>query len=88
VRCDHRPTATIPDHPGIVLVISFRNQDSGVVHNVAIYSDAQRTRRLFQGKLFQGVATVPYHVPALPAGTYYFQCDVHTQTMNGTLVVR
>ncbi len=32
-----------------------------------------------------GPATAEYAVPPLPAGEYYFQCDVHP-TMNGTVV--
>ena len=73
---------------GTPLVLTFQNQDQGEVHNVAIYSDPQLARTLFKGKLIQGVATIAYHLPALPAGSYFFQCDVHPQTMNGTLVVR
>ena len=34
-----------------------------------------------------GVQSTIYRVPGLPAGTYYFQCDVHPD-MNGALVVR
>ena len=35
-----------------------------------------------------GPATTTYSVPALKSGTYYFQCDVHPTTMNGTFVVK
>jgi plastocyanin len=41
---------------------------------------------LFRGDLVTGATTATYDIPALPAGTYYFQCDVHP-TMNGTVVV-
>ena len=54
-------------------------------HNIAIYSD-DRSRQLFNGELVTGPATVEYDVPPLPAGQYYFQCDVHPN-MNGTVVV-
>jgi plastocyanin len=73
---------------GTPLTVTFANLDRGVVHNLAIYRDAQLSGALFKGKLVQGVTTVVYKVPALPAGSYYFQCDVHPQTMNGTFVVR
>lgn len=73
---------------GTALVITLDNKDQGVVHNLAIYSDPQRTRTLFKGELVQGAATVAYHLPALPPGSYFFQCDVHPQTMTGTFVVR
>jgi plastocyanin len=32
------------------------------------------------------VDTVEYQVPAIPPGTYYFQCDVHP-TMNGSVTI-
>ena len=42
---------------------------------------------LFKGDLLSGPATTTYKVDALPAGTYFFRCDVHPQ-MNGTFVVK
>lgn len=68
--------------------ITFRNQDSGVPHNVAIYSNSSATKVLFRGQMVTGAATVTYHVPALPAGKYYFRCDVHPTAMHGTFVVK
>jgi plastocyanin len=34
-----------------------------------------------------GPATKTYTAPALPAGKYYFQCDVHGPAMSGTLII-
>jgi cytochrome c oxidase subunit 2 len=67
--------------------ITFDNEDSGVPHNVAIYSNSSASKVLFRGQIVTGVKTVTYHVPALPAGTYYFRCDVHPTAMHGTFVV-
>ena len=72
---------------GTQLQITLANQDRGVPHNLAVYSDPQRTRPLFKGRVVAGVTTVKYRVGPLPAQTYYFQCDVHPQTMQGTFVV-
>ncbi len=66
--------------------IHFDNQDTGVQHDVAIYRDAGFTDNVFTGDLVTGPASIDYSVPALPAGTYYFHCTVHT-TMQGTYVV-
>jgi plastocyanin len=41
---------------------------------------------LFRGDLIAGPATVTYHVGPLPAGRYFFHCDVHPQ-MKGAVRV-
>lgn len=66
--------------------ITFENRDT-VPHNVAIYDSDKLTTNLFRGTIFPGPKTVTYQVPALPAGTYYFHCDVHP-IMNGSVVVQ
>lgn len=67
--------------------IVFDNEDAGVPHNVAIYTDSSAATPKFVGDTFDGKATETYHVPALPPGPYYFRCDVHPAQMNGTLTV-
>jgi plastocyanin len=66
--------------------IVMDNQDGGVPHNIAIYGDDSLSEVLFQGELLTGPAEITYEIPALPAGEYYFQCDVHPN-MNGTVIV-
>ena len=65
--------------------ILFENQE-GPPHNVAIYKDSSATEKVFGSDPFSGPASVVYDVPALPAGTYFFRCDVHPD-MNGQLTV-
>jgi plastocyanin len=67
--------------------INFSNQDAGVPHNVAIYTDSGAATALFQGEQFPGVADQTYSVDALDEGSYFFRCDVHPATMTGTLAV-
>ena len=67
--------------------IAFDNKDVGVPHNVAIYTDDSATKALFTGEMVTGPKKVTYSVKALPAGTYFFRCDVHPTTMSGTFVV-
>jgi plastocyanin len=69
---------------GEPFTITFDNQDAGLPHNVAIYTDSAATDVLFQGETFPGVATQDYDVDALDAGSYFFRCDVHP-VMTGTL---
>ena len=67
--------------------IAFDNKDVGVPHNVAIFTDDTATKALFTGEMVTGPKKVTYEVKALPAGTYFFRCDVHPTTMSGTFVV-
>ena len=71
---------------GQAVTLTFDNQDAGIPHNIAIYTDSSKAKNLFRGAQFPGVASQAYAIPALDPGTYYFQCDVHN-TMNGTVVV-
>jgi len=71
-----------PAGQGWVLV--FANNDAGVPHNVEIL-DAHGGS-VFRGDVVTGPTTVSYQIPALPAGTYKFFCDVHP-TMTGTVTV-
>jgi plastocyanin len=67
--------------------LHFTNDDISVQHNVAIFSDPTQSTVLFRGPTITGPASIPYAVPALKPGHYYFHCDVHPQQMNGTVVV-
>jgi plastocyanin len=78
-------TLTAPAAQAFTLV--FHNDDPGVPHNVAIYTDSSASSSVFTGKVFNGKAIMDYSVPAIPAGSYFFRCDVHPQ-MNGTLVIQ
>lgn len=52
-------------------------------HNVEILT-AKGGQKLFTQPFFNGPKKVSWQVPALEAGTYWFQCQVHP-TMNGTV---
>ncbi len=71
--------------------ISFDNKDAGTMHNMHVYSDDPlkdpNATSFFMGQIITGPATATYSVSALPAGTYFFHCDVHPTQMFGTLVV-
>jgi plastocyanin len=62
--------------------------DSGVPHNVEIFSDAAMTQSVFRGEIVTGPKTVDYKVGSLAVGTYHFHCDIHPTRMEGTLVVK
>jgi plastocyanin len=73
---------------GAHVTIQFDNQDAGVPHNFALYTDSHATTRIFAGDFITGPGKVIYTftAPSLP-GNYFFRCDVHPETMTGTFVV-
>jgi plastocyanin len=64
----------------------FRNLDPAP-HNVAIYTDASASHKLFVGDVVTDAAAV-YDVPALEPGDYFFRCDVHTNMTGQVKVTR
>jgi hypothetical protein len=73
--------------PAAAFRLELRNDDPGVLHNLAIYAGPFAADALFVGTTFPGRATRTYEVPSLPPGRYFFRCDVHPTIMTGTLVV-
>lgn len=67
--------------------VTIDNRDKGIAHDFAIYTSSDLKNRLYLSPQNTGIATTTFTVPALPAGRYYFQCDVHGPAMAGTLVV-
>jgi len=67
--------------------LRFTNDDVSVQHNVALFTDDTLSTTLFRGAVITGPASIPYSVPPLKPGHYYFHCDVHPKQMNGTLIV-
>lgn len=64
--------------------LDFTNEDS-VQHNISIYVE-EGGKDLFSGEIISA-ATVTYQIPPLDKGRYYFQCDVHPDSMFGDVVV-
>jgi plastocyanin len=74
------------------VTIRFNNRDAGVIHNVAIYrSKSSLTQPLVsgsKGNLLTGPASENVTFTTPGPGNYYYQCDVHPDTMNGSFVVK
>jgi plastocyanin len=66
--------------------VTLDNEDTGVTHNIQMFTDDTLAESLFDGKDVVGPATETYTVPPLDAGTYYFHCDTHP-TMSGSVKV-
>jgi plastocyanin len=81
-------TSTLQASAGKAFTIAFDNADPGVPHNVSLYTDSSATTVVFKGALVTGPKTIDYQVKALPAGQFFFRCDVHPTLMTGTLKVK
>jgi plastocyanin len=73
---------------GAEVTITFNNQDSGISHNFAVYTDSTASKSIFVGKVITGVASITYTftAPSTPE-TYFFRCDIHPSIMTGSFIV-
>jgi plastocyanin len=80
---------TLAASPGAEVTVILDNQDAGVLHNVAFYTNNRAAQRIFVGDLFAGPAVREerFTAPAT-AGNYFFRCDAHPDSMSGTFSVR
>lgn len=81
-----RASITVP--AGSHVQLTFDNQDTGVPHNVAIYTSAAASTVIFKGEIITGPkkTTYTFDAPTKP-GTYFFRCDIHPG-MNGQFIVQ
>lgn len=61
------------------------NQDSAP-HNLSIY-ESKGGDEIFKGEIVDAGKSMVYEIPAIAAGSYFFQCDVHPTTMTGQVEV-
>ncbi|HEU0072946.1 MAG TPA: cupredoxin domain-containing protein [Dehalococcoidia bacterium] len=81
--------STLTANAGSEFNVTLDNQDAGVLHNVAFYTDRSLSQPVQIGELLTGPATeaISFTAPAAP-GTYFFRCDVHPDTMSGAFIVQ
>jgi plastocyanin len=82
---------TITVKAGSQVTLTFTNNDNGVPHNWAAYTDSTASTPILGAKT--EVCTGPcqqqitFTAPSQP-GDYFFRCDIHPAAMKGTLVVQ
>jgi plastocyanin len=85
-----QPALTVPS--GSTAKLTVHNEDSGVIHNWALYKDksaaAAGEAPLASTPLEAGPVTQSLTFVAPASGEYFFRCDVHPATMSGTFSVR
>jgi mono/diheme cytochrome c family protein/plastocyanin len=81
-------TATLEAKADTAFTLKFDNQDSTAPHNVVILNADGSTVAMGDTSFFTGPQVKEYAVPALKAGSYPYECQVHPSTMKGTLTVK
>ncbi len=81
--------STLTANAGSEFNITVDNRDGSVLHNIAFYTDRSASQLIFRSELFTGpdIQENTLTAPAAP-GTYFFRCDVHTDSMTGAFVVQ
>jgi cytochrome c oxidase subunit II len=75
---------------GAPVTVVFDNRDEGIPHNIAFYTDDSADEVIdgAQAEVVEGPTQQELTFTAPDeAGEYYYQCDVHPDQMNGTLIV-
>jgi hypothetical protein len=70
------------------VTVQLDNADAGVLHNFALYNNSTASQKIFGGELTTGPVVTNYKFTAPAAGTYFFRCDVHPDTMTGSFSAR
>jgi plastocyanin len=82
---------TITVKAGSQVTLKFTNNDTGVPHNWAAYTDSSASTPIPGAKTEVCTGTcqqqITFTAPSQP-GNYFFRCDVHPAVMKGTLVVQ
>lgn len=72
--------------------VTMDNQDPGILHNIAFYTNRSASQALVPGAsigpLFAGVGSQSFSFTPPRAGSFFFRCDVHPDTMTGSLTVQ
>jgi len=81
-----KDTITVPTGAHVTMI--FNNQDTGVPHNFALYTNQSAQTSIFRGEIVTGPTTVTYtfDAPTQP-GTYFYRCDIHPH-MSGQFIVQ
>jgi plastocyanin len=79
--------STLAAPAGSTVALTFVNDDAGVPHNFALYTDSTAATPVFIGEIITGPATTTYTftAPSQP-GSYFFRCDPHPTVMTGSFV--
>ncbi len=84
-------TRSLRAAPGAPITIRLTNQDAGLQHNISVYKkkgDSQPLATGSKSELVMGPGSTQITFTPPGGGTFYYQCDVHPDVMNGSLIVQ
>ncbi|HEY3531419.1 MAG TPA: cupredoxin domain-containing protein [Nocardioides sp.] len=84
IHWDKKCIAVEADKP---ITVTIDNKDAGIAHDFGVWQSSKLKHEFFATPKVTGVSTKTFKLPALKAGKYYFQCDVHGPAMSGVLIV-
>ena len=70
------------------VTISADNQDGGIPHNWAMYTDDSASELIALTKICAAACVDEVTFTTPPPGEYFFRCDVHPTQMVGTVIVQ
>ncbi|HLF77848.1 MAG TPA: hypothetical protein VJB57_10205 [Dehalococcoidia bacterium] len=73
---------------GAQVTVTFDNQDSGVLHNIAFYTNRSASQKIAGTDVKPGPVIDELRFTAPQPGNAFYRCDVHPDTMTGTMTVR
>ena len=81
-------TRTLTAAAGQPVQLRFDNADPGLIHNVAFFTNSQKTTLIYRSAPAAGpkVEDLTFPAPSAP-GNYFFVCEAHPDTMTGTFRV-
>lgn len=75
----------LASNAGQAFQVAFDNKDA-FGHSFSVFEE-EGGEQLFRGEIFSGPKVLVNDIPALGAGSYHFQCDVHPFVMQGVLQI-
>ncbi|MBF6601236.1 MAG: cupredoxin domain-containing protein [Dehalococcoidia bacterium] len=79
----------ITANAGAPITITFENKDASVDHNIHFFEGSSASgKSVAATDVAAGPKTQTLNLGTLKPGTYYYQCDVHPDSMNGILTVK
>jgi hypothetical protein len=74
---------------GSPVTVTLDNQDPGVLHNIAFYTNNRATQKIAGTDVVPGprIDVLRFTAPDAPGNAFY-RCDVHPDTMTGSMIVR